>query len=259
MKGTFCMNKLLKSACYGALLACVMLGAVWYYKSYRIKPPASPHSSQQPATTVTQQQPNTVKDVAGTEAHERLMEQQTALTNGQKLINDELELSNARLENDIAKLEGRPQNYNAVALAESKVAADRRAGFSPIWKGIDLSASSPTDSLPLLVIIMDCSEAIIEKHNAAFPKDPWAGTADVRDMMGGKPNPIRLARAKACANNGGNLDLSPSSLWEKRLQHTDECLAVFHQTVDKKTVDLTVRENDAINGCKALDLYPPGK
>ena len=245
------MNKMLKSACYGALLACVILGAVWYYKGYRIAPTAAPHSSQQ--------QVNTVKDVAGTEAHERLMEQQTALSDGQKLINDELKLKNARLENDIAKLEGRPENYKAVALAESRVEADRRAGFSPIWKGLDLRTSSPTDSLSLLVLIMDCSEAIIEKHNAAFPKDPWAGTRDVRDMMGGTPNPIRLARAKACANNGGNLDLTPSSLWEKRLQRTDECLGVFHETIDKKTTDLTVRENAAINGCKSLALYPPSR
>lgn len=253
------MNKMLKSACYGALLACGVLGAVWYYKGYRIKAPVSPHNSHQQANTVTKQQATIVKDVAGTEAHEHLMAQQTALTNGKTLLNDELKLKNARLENDIAKLEERPQNYKAVALAESRVAADRRAGFSPIWKGIDLRTSSPTDSLSLLIFIMDCSEAIIEKHNAGFPNDPWAGTADVRDMMGGKPNPVRLARAKACANNGGNLDLNPSSLWEKRLQHTDECLAVFHETIDKKTADLTVRETDAINGCKALELYPPSK
>ena len=164
-------------------------------------PTTAPHSSAQP--------PNTIQDAAGKQAHKRLMEQQDALNNGQKLVNDELRLSNARLENDIVKLEGRPRNDKAVSLAEAKVAADKRAGFSPIWKGVDLRTVSPSDSIALLVAIVDCSEAIIEKHNREFPKDPWAGTADARDMLGGKPGSERLARAKACADNGGNVLIVP--------------------------------------------------
>ena len=47
------------------------------------------------------------------------------------------------------------------------------------------------------------------------------------------------------------------ALWKERLTHADDCSQVFHDTIDKKSSDLTVREADLIAGCKSLDLYPP--
>jgi len=48
-------------------------------------------------------------------------------------------------------------------------------------------------------------------------------------------------------------------LWKKRLTYADDCARLFHDTIDKKSSDLIVRETDSIAGCKSLDLYPPQK
>jgi hypothetical protein len=42
-----------------------------------------------------------------------------------------------------------------------------------------------------------------------------------------------------------------------QLQHADECASVYRATIDRKNVDLTVRQTEHIASCKALDLYPP--
>jgi hypothetical protein len=44
-----------------------------------------------------------------------------------------------------------------------------------------------------------------------------------------------------------------------RMDHADDCLAVYNTTIDKKTGDLTTREADQITACKLADLYPPHK
>jgi hypothetical protein len=40
------------------------------------------------------------------------------------------------------------------------------------------------------------------------------------------------------------------------LNHVDDCTKTYHQTIDKKTSDLTIRETTAVKTCQALDLYP---
>lgn len=58
------------------------------------------------------------------DAPEKIRGSFAELTSGLKKTNDELDLTNARLENDIAKLEGKRQNTLKIALDEARVAAD---------------------------------------------------------------------------------------------------------------------------------------
>lgn len=44
-----------------------------------------------------------------------------------------------------------------------------------------------------------------------------------------------------------------------RLDHADECTAVYRKTIDQKTSDLTMRESEQIKACQSAGLYPPGK
>jgi hypothetical protein len=77
-----------------------------------------------------------------------------------------------------------------------------------------------------------------------------------QDLLNEKVNSILVAM------NSMGLRLSSGQdvpLLEQQLQHVDECVAVYHRTIDKKNSDLTVRETEAVNGCKALQLYPPSK
>jgi hypothetical protein len=46
---------------------------------------------------------------------------------------------------------------------------------------------------------------------------------------------------------------------KRKVDVTDPCLKLYHDTIDKKIADLTTRELDQIQACKALDLYPPSK
>lgn len=43
---------------------------------------------------------------------------------------------------------------------------------------------------------------------------------------------------------------------KNQLEHVDDCTALFHRTIDKKTSDLTVRETTQLKECTAMDLYP---
>ena len=45
----------------------------------------------------------------------------------------------------------------------------------------------------------------------------------------------------------------------RKVDATDPCLKLYHDTIDKKIVDLTTRESEQVQACKALDLYPPSK
>jgi hypothetical protein len=44
---------------------------------------------------------------------------------------------------------------------------------------------------------------------------------------------------------------------ELREQYADKCMDIYQMTADKKTSDLTTRENNAIKACTDLELYPP--
>ncbi len=46
---------------------------------------------------------------------------------------------------------------------------------------------------------------------------------------------------------------------KRKMDVTDPCLKLYHETIDKKIVELTTRESDQIQACKALDMYPPSK
>jgi outer membrane murein-binding lipoprotein Lpp len=113
--------------------------------------------------------------------------------------NDYTALANARLKRDIAKLEGKVPDLAAIAKAQTKVDADRRAGLHPE------APHDPSAHLALMVRITDCQAAVINRHNQFHPEDPWADVDDVRDFLGGKPDEKREAQAEACAKAGGLL------------------------------------------------------
>jgi predicted nucleic acid-binding Zn-ribbon protein len=48
-------------------------------------------------------------------------------------------------------------------------------------------------------------------------------------------------------------------LLKSRLEHADDCVAVYNKTIDEKVSDITTRESEQIKACKSLDLYPPNK
>lgn len=54
-----------------------------------------------------------------------------------------------------------------------------------------------------------------------------------------------------------DLSVVPIDRLEKQLLNVDLCVTVYRQTIDKRISDLTTRESDLVNSCKALDLYPP--
>src|ERR1700761_195047 len=60
-------------------------------------------------------------------APERIADEFRSINEPLHQTNDELAVSNARLENEIAKLSGKPQNGLAVALLEARVEADKLA------------------------------------------------------------------------------------------------------------------------------------
>jgi hypothetical protein len=58
---------------------------------------------------------------------------------------------------------------------------------------------------------------------------------------------------------GDQLDqLRPQlDLMKTRVGSADPCARVYHDTIDKKTADLTTRESQLIQSCQYLGLYPP--
>jgi hypothetical protein len=46
---------------------------------------------------------------------------------------------------------------------------------------------------------------------------------------------------------------------QARLQHADECVQVFHETIDAKVSDLTIRQTELVKACQSMNLYPPEK
>jgi hypothetical protein len=47
------------------------------------------------------------------------------------------------------------------------------------------------------------------------------------------------------------------AVMESRVRQVDECLTVYHATIDKRLSDLTGRESDQINTCRSAEMYPP--
>jgi hypothetical protein len=90
------------------------------------------------------------------------------LTAGLRLTNDELRVSNDRLENEIAKLEGKPQNMLKLAIDEARVAADR------------LADSLDKDFANL--------HKLLGENNVSIARQILgeAGTKDITEAVGGK-------------------------------------------------------------------------
>jgi len=148
------------------------------------------------------------KDPVADAALARLSLAQKSLNSIQEAANDELRAQNARLENEIAKQQGKRQNPEAVKRANEKAASSKaKAVRSPDLQYVesiaDIRASddSVVRDLDILIANLDCAEAIIEKHNAEHPDDLLAGVADIVETLGGKPTPQRLEKAKACVQH----------------------------------------------------------
>jgi hypothetical protein len=46
---------------------------------------------------------------------------------------------------------------------------------------------------------LDCSQALIEMHNAAYPSHAFAGVADIREELAGRPTDTERQQARTCA------------------------------------------------------------
>jgi hypothetical protein len=58
-----------------------------------------------------------------------------------------------------------------------------------------------------LTSVYDCRVLIIERHNRDFPADKRSSAdSELRDQIGGKPDVARIAKAEACAANGGIIE-----------------------------------------------------
>ena len=44
-----------------------------------------------------------------------------------------------------------------------------------------------------------------------------------------------------------------------RVEHADECVAVFQATTGKKTSDVTIKDTEQVKACQSMNLYPPQK
>ena len=44
-----------------------------------------------------------------------------------------------------------------------------------------------------------------------------------------------------------------------QLKHVDECVTVYHATIDRKQSDITVREGELVKACQGMNFYPPAK
>jgi hypothetical protein len=44
-----------------------------------------------------------------------------------------------------------------------------------------------------------------------------------------------------------------------KLDHADDCAAIYQKTIDEKAADTTTRESEQIKACRSADLYPPRK
>jgi TonB family protein len=44
-----------------------------------------------------------------------------------------------------------------------------------------------------------------------------------------------------------------------RMEHADDCLKIFNETIDKKMSDMTTRDTEGAQMCRSANLYPPPK
>ena len=77
----------------------------------------------------------------------------------------------------------------------------------------------------------------------------------IRDIRVGDCETIESGRIYGWRFDAGLLkDYSIDGKWHNE---SVNCRGLYEDTVDKKTSDLTVRERDWLEACKARDLYPP--
>ena len=57
----------------------------------------------------------------------------------------------------------------------------------------------------------------------------------------------------------GETALQNSTALKFKLDHADDCAAIYRKTIDEKAADITTREAEQIKACQSVDLYPPRK
>ena len=94
--------------------------------------------------------------------------------------------------------------------------------------------------------------------------DDWKKTRTNMEIIGHRTlgwtamqrGKIEIAEKEFSTVLQNNLNDTDVSLWEHKIQATiAECHDVYKKTIDKKTSDLTVREEELIHSCKALEVY----
>lgn len=161
-----------------------------------------------------------------------------------KLTNDELAVSNLRLENDIAKLEGKRQNTLQVALAEARVEADK------------LADSLEKDLRNL--------EKLLNEQKVGFLQEMFgkAGTGDIKELIGGESGTGGLIGANATLMDEMNTRLEKAgSLKEKDAIRTEiqtRQLRLYQAALDQVEAKLKAGSKISIAGSIANQLLPGG-
>jgi hypothetical protein len=100
-----------------------------------------------PAQTQKVKTPVPSKDITGTEALNRVSDQMKLMNAESAARNDALDLANAKLEDDIARLEGKLRQTRKVAAARGKVDADARRGLHPDHDAFAYLVADVSDSV----------------------------------------------------------------------------------------------------------------
>jgi hypothetical protein len=86
------------------------------------------------------------------------------------------------------------------AASDASIAKMEKCNAAKVY---DRKCAPLKESLASWAANLDCSVAIVDKHNREFPSEPWASIAAFRDSMVGKPDAERLKKANACVDHGG--------------------------------------------------------
>jgi len=92
------------------------------------------------------------------------------------------------------------------------------------------------------------------KHETASEKKQALAEYEARKaacIADYKERPVMIAELDANIQKSKDLKF--------KLDHADECAAIYRKTIDEKAADITTREAEQIKACQSAGLYPPGK
>lgn len=207
-------------------------------------------------------------------APQRIRDGFATMSVGAQLANDELELTNAKLESSIAKLEHKPQNALAAALAEVKVEADKAAesadtAYNKVKALLSTNRISLTQALATGNIGTSNTEGTINSYNEQIAQlentranqvsdNPKASTAAIDKQIADKIasaratyqkgvdyyKPYKDGQANVADFSGALRDLDQRSR-NTKLQQQNDTDVKTHDTLQAKKDLATERQEDA--------------